>query len=161
MGAGGLARSVFGSNALPAGVVVPYGGTAAPTGWLSCDGAAVSRTVYAPLFAAIGTTYGVGDGSTTFNLPDLRGRFPLGKAVSGTGSTLGGTGGALDHAHDAHAVTQPATHAGHAETLAGNTVGANTNVVTGETHGAHTGTAVADHAAANPPFQVVNFIVKT
>jgi|APGre2960657404_1045060.scaffolds.fasta_scaffold24594_3 microcystin-dependent protein len=47
----------------------------APTGWLKCNGAAISRTTYAKLFAVIGTTYGVGDGSTTFNLPDLRGEF--------------------------------------------------------------------------------------
>jgi len=49
-----------------------------PTGWLECSGSAVSRTTYANLFAAIGTTWGVGDGSTTFNLPDLRGEFPRG-----------------------------------------------------------------------------------
>ena len=47
----------------------------APTGWLKCNGAAISRTTYAKLFAVTGTTYGVGDGSTTFNLPDLRGEF--------------------------------------------------------------------------------------
>lgn len=59
--------------------------TGAPAGWLLCDGSAVSRTEYATLFAAIGTTWGSGDGSTTFNLPDLRGRAPIG---SGTGSGL-------------------------------------------------------------------------
>jgi microcystin-dependent protein len=51
---------------------------AAPTGWLKANGAAVSRTTYAALFSAIGTTFGVGDGSTTFNLPDLRGEFMRG-----------------------------------------------------------------------------------
>lgn len=61
---------------MPTGVVLPFAGTAAPTGWLACDGTAISRTTYASLFAAISTSYGVGDGSTTFNLPDLRGRFP-------------------------------------------------------------------------------------
>jgi len=61
--------------ALPAGVMIDFAGTTAPSGWIMCDGAAVSRTVYAGLFAAIGTTYGTGDGSTTFNLPDFRGRF--------------------------------------------------------------------------------------
>lgn len=53
-----------------------------PTGWLTCDGSAVSRTTYAALFSIIGTTFGVGDGSTTFNLPDMRDRFPVG--ASGT-----------------------------------------------------------------------------
>lgn len=56
-----------------------------PVGWLLCDGAAVSRSSYADLFSAIGTSYGVGDGSTTFNLPDIRGRVPIG---AGTGSGL-------------------------------------------------------------------------
>lgn len=59
----------------PAGVVSFFARNTAPTGWLKANGAAVSRTTYAPLFAAIGTTFGSGDGSTTFNLPDLRGEF--------------------------------------------------------------------------------------
>src|SRR5688572_23860876 len=64
-------------------------------GWLLCNGSQVSRVTYASLFGVIGTTHGVGDGSTTFNLPDIRGRFPLGVAASGTGSTLGATGGSI------------------------------------------------------------------
>lgn len=68
------------------------------TGFLFCNGYAVSRTTYAALFAAIGTNYGAGDGSTTFNLPDFRGRALLGKAVSGTGSTYTPFG-SLDHTH--------------------------------------------------------------
>ena len=60
---------------LPAGMVAPFGMSSAPTGWLECDGSAISRTTYATLFTAVGTTHGVGDGSTTFNLPDLRGEF--------------------------------------------------------------------------------------
>lgn len=82
-------------NFVPTGVVLPYAGATSPSGYLLCNGQAVSRTTYARLFAVIGTTYGAGDGSTTFNLPDLRQRFPLGKAASGTGDTLGETGGAL------------------------------------------------------------------
>lgn len=85
------------------GSVQMFAGSSAPAGWLLCDGSAVSRTTYSALFAAIGTTYGTGNGSTTFNLPDLRQRFALGKAASGTGSTLGGTGGAIDHTHSAPA----------------------------------------------------------
>lgn len=61
-----------------AGQVAFYGMSSAPTGWLKANGAAVSRTTYATLFAAIGTTFGTGDGSSTFNLPDLRGEFPRG-----------------------------------------------------------------------------------
>jgi phage-related tail fiber protein len=57
------------------GLIAFFAASAAPSGWLECNGAAVSRTTYADLFAHIGTDYGVGDGSTTFNLPDLRGEF--------------------------------------------------------------------------------------
>lgn len=60
---------------LPVGVVLPFAGASAPTGYLACDGSAVSRSTYADLFAVIGAGFGQGDGSTTFNLPDLRGRF--------------------------------------------------------------------------------------
>lgn len=84
---------------LPSGSLAMWLTSSAPTGWLICDGTAVSRTTYAALFAVIGTIGGAGDGSTTFNLPDMRQKFPLGKAASGTGSTLGGTGGAIDHTH--------------------------------------------------------------
>jgi microcystin-dependent protein len=59
----------------PVGVILAFGGTAAPSGWLLCDGSAVSRTSYNELFNVIGSAFGQGDGSTTFNLPDLRGRF--------------------------------------------------------------------------------------
>lgn len=60
---------------LPPGTVFTYAGSSAPTGYLSCDGSAVSRTTYAALFSSIGIAHGSGDGSTTFNLPDYRGRF--------------------------------------------------------------------------------------
>jgi microcystin-dependent protein len=63
------------ASIIPYGMVVAFAGTTAPSGWLICDGSAVSRTTYASLFAAIGTVHGSGDGSTTFNLPDYRGRF--------------------------------------------------------------------------------------
>jgi microcystin-dependent protein len=60
---------------LPAGIILPYGGITAPDGWLFCDGSPVSRTNYSRLFSAIKTTNGIGDGASTFNLPDYRGRF--------------------------------------------------------------------------------------
>jgi phage-related tail fiber protein len=59
--------SVYGQ--IPIGGIVGYGGSTAPPGWLECNGAAISRTLYAALFSVIGTTFGVGDGSTTFELP--------------------------------------------------------------------------------------------
>lgn len=96
-----------------AGATMAFGGGAAPTGWLVADGSAVSRTTYDKLFAAIGTTYGAGDGSTTFTLPDLRGRHALGRATAGTGSALGSVGGTLDHAHTAahaHSISAAGAH---------------------------------------------------
>jgi microcystin-dependent protein len=82
-----------------AGSIIMFAGSTAPTGWFLAQGAAVSRTTYADLFAITGTAYGIGDGATTFNLPDFRQRFPLGKADAGTGATLGETGGEIDHDH--------------------------------------------------------------
>ena len=65
-------------SGVPVGAVQFVAMNTAPTGWLKANGAAISRTTYASLFAATGTTFGVGDGSTTFNVPDLRGEFPRG-----------------------------------------------------------------------------------
>jgi microcystin-dependent protein len=69
---------VSGVGAMPVGAVMPFAGATAPSGWLLCYGQAVSRTTYAALFTATGTAHGVGDGSTTFNVPDMRGRAPIG-----------------------------------------------------------------------------------
>jgi microcystin-dependent protein len=81
---------------VPPGVIMDYAGSTVPTGYLLCDGSAVSRATYANLFAAAGTTWGAGDGSTTFNLPDLRGRVCAGKDnMGGTAAnriTSGGSG---------------------------------------------------------------------
>lgn len=73
--------STVGGNlvGLKPGFVCPFAGTTAPDGWLICDGSAISRTTYADLFAVIGTTYGEGDGNTTFNLP--KGNFPFGTSI--------------------------------------------------------------------------------
>lgn len=83
----------YGQSLLPPGALLPYAGSGVdPAGFLLCDGRAVSRTTYAPLFAAIGTAYGAGDGSSTFNIPDLRGRTPMGADNMGTAA---GTAGRL------------------------------------------------------------------
>jgi microcystin-dependent protein len=82
----------------PTGVINQYAGSTAPTGWLLCDGSAVSRSTYADLFAIVGTTYGVGNGSSTFNLPNLVGRVVVGRDASQTEfDVLGETGGAKTH----------------------------------------------------------------
>jgi microcystin-dependent protein len=85
--------------ATPIGSVIMFTGSTAPSGWLICDGSEISRTAYSSLFSVCGETYGVGDTTTTFNIPDLRQKFVLGKSASGTGSTLGETGGEIDHDH--------------------------------------------------------------
>lgn len=76
------------------GMLVAFGGTVVPNGWLECNGAAVSRTTHAALFTAIGTTWGAGDGATTFNLPDLRGRVAMGRNAT---RAIAATGGSDTH----------------------------------------------------------------
>ena len=112
---GGTMKSVpasdFKEYIMPTGALMPYAGTSAPTGFLLCYGQAISRSTYADLFSAISTTYGTGDGSSTFNLPDLRGRVVAGQDDMGgssadrltdqtgglNGDTLGDTGGSETH----------------------------------------------------------------
>jgi microcystin-dependent protein len=82
----------------PSGSVSLYAGATAPTGWLLCDGSAVSRTTYAELYAVVGDQYGSGDGSTTFNVPNLKGKVPVGLDTGdGDFATLAQTGGAKTH----------------------------------------------------------------
>lgn len=86
--------------ALPSGTLLDFAGTAAPTGYMLCDGSAVSRTTYAALFAAVGTVWGAGDGLTTFNLPDIRRKVTVGSGGTGTTAlpnTVGSTGGEETH----------------------------------------------------------------
>jgi microcystin-dependent protein len=85
-------------NPIPAGAMMAWGSDAIPSNWLLCDGSAVSRSTYASLFSAIGTQYGSGDGTTTFNLPDIKGKTIVGKDSGQTEfNTLVETGGAKTH----------------------------------------------------------------
>lgn len=96
---------------IPIGTITISARATQPVGfWLDCHGQELSRTTYATLFSVIGITFGAGNGTTTFNVPDFRGRFPLGKSVSGTGNTLGQTGGSLDHTHTISNHTHTLTH---------------------------------------------------
>ncbi|MFA5993372.1 MAG: tail fiber protein [Parcubacteria group bacterium] len=82
----------------PIGAITQYAGSASPSGWLLCDGAAISRATYAALFAILSTTYGIGDGSTTFNLPNLKGKVVVGYDSGQTEfNSLGKTGGEKTH----------------------------------------------------------------
>lgn len=154
------------------GTVLPFAGTDAPTGWLLCYGQAVSRTQYAALFAKIGTTYGAGDGRTTFNIPDLRGRVAAGKDNMGgttanrltsggsglNGAQLGSVGGTETHTLTEaqmpnHTHTGTAASAGaHTHTVSGDagSAGAHTHTVSGSaaSAGAHTHTVSGSAASA-------------
>lgn len=158
---------------VPVGAVIATASSSVPDGYLACDGSAVSRTTYAALFAEIGTTYGSGDGSTTFNVPDMRQRFPLGKAASGTGSTLGGTGGDIDHTHD-HNGTDAAA-AAELNAADGDLYGrwvacssySNTRKTVAGPYSANTATSttgialVGSTQSGNPPFLALNYLIKT
>ncbi|MEW6473450.1 MAG: phage tail protein [Actinomycetota bacterium] len=97
------------------------GGLNPPTGWLNCDGAAVSRTTYADLYAVVGDTYGAGNGSTTFNLPNFTDRFPYGNITGDVGGTADATlvshshGGLTgnDNQHHTHSGTTGGQNANH------------------------------------------------
>lgn len=181
-GAGG------GGGVIPAGVVLDYAGSTAPDGWLLCHGQTISRTTYAALFAAVGTTFGAGDGSTTFGVPDCRGRFTLGRdnmggvpanrvtsAESGlAATTLGATGGDQRlHGHT-HGVT--VNDPGHAHFVQGRVNDTpNTELAAGAgstAGGQATGTSTTEitvevQAAGGgssqniPPAIVLNRIIKT
>lgn len=173
--------SVSVPSAVPSGVLAPYAGASAPSGWLLCDGSAVSRTTYADLFAAIGGVFGVGDGSTTFNVPDLRGRSVFGlDNMGGTDAgrlsvtnTLGGTGGAekKSGSTDGYALTlsdiPPHTHS--IQGTSGGSNGATTGQASasgssGVQSGSVGGGAAHSHGISNfdvmPPYVLTNYIIK-
>lgn len=100
-----------GAVSVPVGGLTLWAGSAEPAGWLVCDGRDVSRTTYAALFAAIGVAYGAGDGATTFNIPDFRGRVPVGLGPHVSVDALGDNEGVTaadrrpQHRHTPHAHT--------------------------------------------------------
>ena len=141
-----------GGGSVEVGMISDYAGSSAPSGWLLCYGQAISRTTYSDLYAIVGTTYGVGDGSTTFNLPDLRGRVVAGKDNMGgvsanrltdasgglNGDTLGDTGGSETHTlSGAESGTSAHQHA---------TTGLTTDNESSHTHAAGTLAAASDGA---------------
>ena len=164
-----------GYTSIPTGVVHMWPTSTAPTGYLSCAGAAVSRTTYASLFAVIGTTFGSGDGTTTFNLPNYTNRMPY-------GTTLGATGGSADavvvsHTHTASsAVTDPGhVHYTYGAYGGGGNPGGSLNVnnpggqnqsVTSASTGISVSTSITSAGVSGtnanlPPYLGINFIIKT
>ena len=163
---------------MPTASLMPYAGTSAPTGYFLCDGSAKSRTTHSALFGVIGTTYGVGDGSTTFNIPDLRGRVIAGQdsdsggfanrlttAKSGiNGDNLGAFGGLEDHLLTAAQSGLPE------HTHGGGSSSSNTNGAAGDpaftyvtqTQGVTGGAQPASSAHNNvQPTIILNYIIKT
>lgn len=163
----------------PTASITMYGGTSAPTGWLLCNGDAVSRSTYADLFTIVGETYGAGDASSTFNLPDLRDRFAIG---AGTTYAAAATGGAATHTlteaempSHTHTATSTVTDPGHSHVLPYGDSGSegdgwDGNGNSSTTNSATTGITVATTNAATggggahnnlPPYIGLAFIIKT
>ena len=143
------------------GVIKLFSGAAAPTGWLLCNGAAISRTTYAALFAITGILYGVGDGSTTFNIPDLRGRVPVGLSTDTEFDALGETGGEKTHVLTV-AELAAHTHTYNKATTYDHTQAGSENERGAIVASADTGSAGSGDAHNNlQPYQTVNFIIKT
>ena len=149
---------VFGySVAIPPGSIWSFAGSSAPSGWFFCDGSAVSRSSYASLFSVIGTEYGSGDGSTTFNLPDMQGRVPVGVAsggkteVNALGNNEGLAATLRNVAHLHHLGSAQASGNG------GGWVPYLTKV------NQYSGAAMSGYAdnSDKPAYLVVNFIIKT
>jgi len=164
------------------GIVVPWGTASVPSGFLACDGSAVSRTTYSALFAVVGTTYGVGDGSTTFNVPNLAGRTVISKSnnqslastggancITPTGNISGATG------NTTLTVNQIPSHS-HSVPLGGNSCGGSQGGSFGysgslpSTGSAGGGQAHSHNLSANfvgtagsylPPYLILQYIIKT
>lgn len=144
-----------------AGFIGMWGGASVPAGWLLCDGAAVSRTTYAALWTAIGTTHGAGNGSTTFNVPDLRGRVPVGSG-QGVGLTNRNPGNKFGgellqaHVHPQVVTANPGLGTGvRADyVLDGSALGT-------YPQGANTGNAGGGTSENMQPSTVVVFVIKT
>ncbi len=156
----------------PTGLIAAYGAAIPPTGWLVCNGAAVDRIIYAALFTVLQETWGAGDGTSTFNIPDLTNRMALGAGTIALGTRAGNSSIGLMTANlpsHSHTITDP----GHAHTdfaaSSTNTAGAAVGAVT---TGGMTGTAMTGITATNstgsgtpfsilPPYAAVIYMVKT
>jgi microcystin-dependent protein len=148
------------------GEIKLYGGSILPTGFLRCDGSAVSRTTYADLFSVIGVTYGAGDGSTTFNLPNLKGKVPVGLDSNDTDfDNLGETGGEKTHTltvNEMPAHTNNNSPTARSSSInTGSVSSVSVNDSTGVSAPYQTGSKGGGQAHNNlQPYLVVNYIIK-
>jgi len=149
------------------GVIKAYGGSSAPSGYLLCDGAAVSRTTFADLFGIIGTTYGAGDGSTTFNVPDMRGRVSVGLGTHADVNARGDSDGMATvanrrphHRHTTHSHTVSADADGGSPNQYG-AGGFSVNMQTLTTTSVDGGSGNANDSLNAPAYLVNNYIIKT
>lgn len=171
VGGGSAARSSGGTtpyDALP-GIISPFAGATPPSGWLPCDGSAVSRSTYPRLFTAIGTTYGAGDGASTFNLPNLKGKVAVGQDTSQTEfDVLGEAGGAktvtltvAQMPNHKHGLRRSGNEASNYGAQAGGGF-ADRMIVTGATVDTYTDVAGSDQPHNNlQPYIVTNYIIST
>ena len=165
------------TGAMPTGAILPYGSSVAPSGYVLCNGTAYNRTTYADLFGVIGVKYGVGNGSTTFNVPDTRGRFLAGWDAGTsvltsvtvsmiTGASIGNTGGtqavalavAQIPSHQHHMWVSGSGEEGNTHAVAGFNVQteyeSGSSVSTGSTGGSGSHSNI-------PPSLIINYIIKT
>lgn len=150
--------AVGGVSAAPTGSVVMWMLNTVPTGWLACEGANVSRATYAALFAVLGTTYGVGDGSTTFGLPDFTSLFPRGAADP----TSSPTGGSDTHDHGAATGSNTTGISVSVPTVNNRTAGGAVNAQSGAATVTDPGHTHSVSSASNvPAYRKVRFIIKT
>lgn len=151
------------------GVVVPYGSDSIPNGWLLCDGSVISRTIYSRLFAITGEKYGVGDGATTFNIPDLRGRFALGvnkivfpNPTRVPAASFGLIGGKHQHTLTIAELPRHTHETSSKETGDdGTSHAAGINRTSSPNYYTSTSSGFNQPHPTIPPYQVFNFIIKT
>jgi len=163
---------------VPTGGMMMWGTASAPTGYLLCNGSAVSRSTYSALFAVIGTAFGAGDGSTTFTLPDFRDRFPVGAGTTYSANSTGGNANSTLPAHDHTGTTSTIGDHVHTMFIRGGSTGGSFIYPRHDTYiddanqdsgaaGSHNHTFTTSQSGSSnvgtnlPPYLGVYFIIKT